>query len=161
MHVIRGVAPKVLARTLVTATLPCVRREKSDRHPSEQAFVAWLREAATRRGLTQAEVAWEMGLRSPSTIQNWFQGVAMPSYVHLVALVAALHELPPELARFCPAGSDTEVEGSGRIEGTSDSGPGQPPQTTDVVQVPETQEAGRTTTDRPRPSDATGSRRRT
>ena len=90
-----------------------MRREKSARHPIEAAFASWLREAARRRGLTQAEVAWSMGLRSPNTVQNWFQGTATPSYLNLVALVEAFQELPPELARFCPASPDTAAEGLG------------------------------------------------
>jgi len=139
-----------------------VRREKSDRHPSERAFVSWLREAARRRGLTQAELAWQMGLRSPSTIQNWFQGIATPSYVHLVALAAALHELPPELERWCPhAALGIAAAGLGRTEGTSDTDPDLEIQPKDVVQVPETPAEGHTRTGHPRPSGATGSRRRT
>lgn len=155
------VALSVLDPAGSSPTLLGVRREKSDRHPSERAFVAWLREAASRRGLTQAELAWSMGLRSPSTIQNWFQGIATPSYVHLVALVAALHELPPELARFCPDAPGTAEGGSGRSEGTSGTGPGPGFLPMDVVQVPEIRPAGHTRTGRTRPSGATGSRRPT
>lgn len=158
---IRAVVSEELATAERPTTLLGVRREKSDRHPLEAAFVSWIREAASRRGLTQAELAWSMGLRSPSTLQNWFQGIATPSYVHLVDLVAALRELPPELARWCPHEPGTGEGDSGRIGDTSgtDPGPELPPR--HVVQVPETPAASHTRTDRPRPSGATESRRQT
>ena len=149
--VIRGVAPKMLAPRIERATLPPVRREKSDRHPSERAFVAWLREAARRRGLTQAELAWSMGLRSPTTLQNWFQGIATPSYVHLVSLVAALHELPPELAKHCPELLAIGEAGSGRTSGTSGSDPDPPSRARVAPPVTGSPPAGHTRRNRPRP----------
>lgn len=131
-------------------TLACVRREKSDRHPSERAFVSWLRAAATRRGLTQAELAWSMGLRTPNTVQNWFQGIATPSYVHLVALVTALDELPPELARACPRVVGIPEAETGRSEGTSGSDP-DPASKPNPPPVPGKPRAGHTMRSRPRP----------
>ena len=92
-----------------------------------------------------------MGLRSPSTLQNWFQGIATPSYVHLVALVAALNELPPELARWCPHEPGTGEGDSGRIEGTSGTDPDPESPPTVVIQVPETPRVGHTRRNRPRP----------
>ena len=68
-------------------------------------FQKWLRRRARQLGLTQDDVARRVQAQvqiHPKTIEAWFQGKSMPSYLPLVALSRALGELPPSLQALCP-----------------------------------------------------------
>lgn len=76
----------------------------------EIEFKAWLRDAAMRQGLSQADVAWKFPFQiHPQTVAGWFQGRATPRYAELVGLCTALGEIPPSLRGFCPRDTETRT----------------------------------------------------
>ena len=75
----------------------------------EREFKAWLRDTAGRKGLTQDDVARAVQAQTPihpRSVTSWFLGSALPTYAPLVALCAALGELPPALRVLSPAAQD-------------------------------------------------------
>lgn len=71
----------------------------------EAEFKTWLRETATRQGLTQVDVRdrFPMQQPHPRTVAGWFGGYATPRYAEFVALCVVLGELPPALKGLCPS----------------------------------------------------------
>ena len=68
----------------------------------DQEFKEWVRRAARRRGMTQADVAWAFPFQvHPSTVVKWFQGRTTPNYHQFVGLCVALGQLPPVLTELC------------------------------------------------------------
>ena len=66
----------------------------------------WLRCMRARRGLTQVEAAWAIGV-SPGAVGHWESGVRRsPKYAELVKVVRFFRQLPPELDRALHGGSD-------------------------------------------------------
>ena len=99
-------------------------RRGFSRKDEEEGFRTWLRDTASHRGMSQADVAWAMPFRvNPKTVEMWFQGRNRPRYVELVGLCVALGELPPALRGFCPPVL-VELEGSGTEPGGDRSGTG-------------------------------------
>jgi len=67
-----------------------------------EEFTLWLRGAAARRGMSQADVAWDFPFQvHPKTVETWFGGRARPSYAEFVGLCVVLGELPPVLLEVC------------------------------------------------------------
>lgn len=62
-------------------------------------FSEWFAGQLRKRGLSQIDAVWMLGPGiHPSTVASWVSGRrSNPSYKHLVAIIRAFKELPPEL----------------------------------------------------------------
>ena len=92
-------------------------------------FGHWVRLMRSRRGLTQDEAAWAIGVAS-STVGHWETGYhRSPTYAQLVAAVRLFRELPPALDRALRGEGDGTASGSDRTPDRSGSVPrlGSPP----------------------------------
>ncbi len=61
-------------------------------HPSRHDLAAWIRAARRRAGLSQGELADQLGIRQAS-VSQWERGTTQPSTQHLLALVQELGSL--------------------------------------------------------------------
>jgi hypothetical protein len=96
------------------------RAESKPKSEIDEEFRLWLRAAAARRSMTQADVAWAFPFQvHPKTVSTWFSGHARPSYHQFVGLCVVLDELPPVLLGLChPEPSERSGSGMGPVGGT-------------------------------------------
>ncbi len=63
--------------------------------PASDSFPVWLNHLLLERGLTQRQVAQELGV-TPKTVSRWLRRQSQPKYPQLVR-IAATFGTPPQL----------------------------------------------------------------
>ena len=64
----------------------------------EQPFGEWLRQELADRGMTQSDLAYEIGNVTPSVVHNLVSGKTRPSWHHAKAIAGAFGMTPQEVA---------------------------------------------------------------
>lgn len=78
----------------------------NDHHPQpDGALAAWIRAARRHAGLSQVELAEQLGVRQ-SSVSQWERGTTVPATPHLLAL---LRIFPDMVADLIPGGGTARV----------------------------------------------------